>query len=190
MLKALADYGRLLRAGTALARHDVILPGEYHDRLPFPAKLAGKTLRIFGGGATGRGGPSGGVGDDEVGALLDRVHGALPGCNALALCGTQRIGARELYAQTCAAVAAQRLSGEASATRFDVPYSGKSTRTVTGGLCATAASTSSGYAWRIQAADAPEYEPPTATAPTCPSRVARTCSRSIAPSAKFCSTDR
>jgi len=54
MFKALADYGRLLRAGTALARHDVILPGEYHDRLPFPAKLAGKTLRIFGGGAKGR----------------------------------------------------------------------------------------------------------------------------------------
>lgn len=54
MLKALADYGRLLRAGTALARHDVILPGEYHDRLPFPAKLAGKTLRVFGGGAKGR----------------------------------------------------------------------------------------------------------------------------------------
>lgn len=54
MFKALADYGRLLRAGTALARHDVILPGEYHDRLPFPAKLAGKTLRIFGGRAKGR----------------------------------------------------------------------------------------------------------------------------------------
>lgn len=54
MFKALADYGRLLRAGTALARHDVILPGEYHDRLPFLAKLAGKTLRIFGGGAKGR----------------------------------------------------------------------------------------------------------------------------------------
>ncbi|MEO1553527.1 MAG: AarF/UbiB family protein [Pseudomonadota bacterium] len=54
MLKALADYGRLLRAGTALARHDVILPGEYHSRLPFPATLAGKTLRVFGGGAKGR----------------------------------------------------------------------------------------------------------------------------------------
>ncbi|MEL7041050.1 MAG: AarF/UbiB family protein [Pseudomonadota bacterium] len=54
MFKALADYGRLLRVGTALARHDVILPGEYHDRLPFPAKLAGKTLRAFGGGAKGR----------------------------------------------------------------------------------------------------------------------------------------
>lgn len=56
MLKALADYARLLRAGTALARHDVILPGEYHSRLPFPAKLAGKTLRIFGGRAKGRSG--------------------------------------------------------------------------------------------------------------------------------------
>ncbi|MEM1146553.1 MAG: AarF/UbiB family protein, partial [Pseudomonadota bacterium] len=54
MFKALADYGRLLRVGTALARHDVILPGEYHERLPFPAKLAGKTLRAFGGGAKGR----------------------------------------------------------------------------------------------------------------------------------------
>lgn len=54
MLKALADYGRLLRAGTALARHDVILPGEYHSRLPFPAKLAGKTLRLLGGKTKGR----------------------------------------------------------------------------------------------------------------------------------------
>ena len=50
----LADYYRLLRAGTALARHDVILPGEYHSRLPAPAKIAGKTLRLFGGGAKGR----------------------------------------------------------------------------------------------------------------------------------------
>ena len=54
MLKALADYGRLLRAGTALARHDVILPGEYHSRLPMPAVVAGKVLRVFGGGARGR----------------------------------------------------------------------------------------------------------------------------------------
>ncbi len=54
MFSALADYGRLLRAGTALARHDVILPGEYQSRMPFPAKLAGKTLRLFGGGANGR----------------------------------------------------------------------------------------------------------------------------------------
>ncbi len=54
MLKALSDYGRLLRACTALARHDVILPGVYHSRLPFPAKLAGKTLRLFGGRTKGR----------------------------------------------------------------------------------------------------------------------------------------
>lgn len=54
MFKWLADYGRLLRAGTALARHDVILPGMYQSRLPFPAKLAGKILRLFGGGAKGR----------------------------------------------------------------------------------------------------------------------------------------
>ncbi len=54
MLKALADYRRLMRAGTALARHDVILPGEYHSRLPLPAKIAGKVLRVFGGGAKGR----------------------------------------------------------------------------------------------------------------------------------------
>ena len=54
MFKAIADYARLLRAGTALARHDVILPGEYHDRLPVPAKITGKALRLFGGGAKGR----------------------------------------------------------------------------------------------------------------------------------------
>ncbi len=54
MLKALADYGRLMRVGTALARHDVILPGEYHSRLPLPAKLAGRILRVFGGRAKGR----------------------------------------------------------------------------------------------------------------------------------------
>lgn len=54
MFKAVADYARLLRAGAALARHDVILPGEYHGRLPVPAKIAGKVLRVFGGGAKGR----------------------------------------------------------------------------------------------------------------------------------------
>lgn len=54
MLKALADYGRLMRVGTSLVRHDVILPGEYHTRLPFPARLAGSTMRVFGGGAKGR----------------------------------------------------------------------------------------------------------------------------------------
>ena len=54
MLSALADYGRLLRAGTALARHDVILPGEYQRRMPLPARLAGRMLRLIGGGAKGR----------------------------------------------------------------------------------------------------------------------------------------
>ena len=50
----IGDYYRLLRAGTALARHDVILPQEYHTRLPTPAKIIGKVLRAFGGGAKGR----------------------------------------------------------------------------------------------------------------------------------------
>lgn len=50
----MGDYFRLMRAGTALARHDVILPGEYHSRLPAPAKIAGKFLRLFSGGAIGR----------------------------------------------------------------------------------------------------------------------------------------
>ena len=54
MLSALADYGRLMRAGTALVRHDVILPGEYQTRMPLPARLAGRTMRLFGGGAKGR----------------------------------------------------------------------------------------------------------------------------------------
>jgi ubiquinone biosynthesis protein len=54
LLKALADYGRLMRAGTALVRHDVILPGEYQTRLPLPARMAGRVLRLFGGRATGR----------------------------------------------------------------------------------------------------------------------------------------
>jgi ubiquinone biosynthesis protein len=54
MLGALSDYWRLMRAGTSLARHDVILPGEYKARLPLPAKLAGGVLRVFGGGAKGR----------------------------------------------------------------------------------------------------------------------------------------
>lgn len=54
MFKALADYRRLLRVGTALARHDVILPGEYHTRVPVPAKAAGAILRVLGGGARGR----------------------------------------------------------------------------------------------------------------------------------------
>lgn len=54
MLKALSDYRRLMRAGTSLARHDVILPGAYQARLPLPARMAGRLLRLFGGGAKGR----------------------------------------------------------------------------------------------------------------------------------------
>ncbi len=50
----IGDYRRLMRAGISLARHDVILPGAYQSRLPLPARIAGKTLRIFGGGARGR----------------------------------------------------------------------------------------------------------------------------------------
>ena len=56
MLKALSDYGRLMRVGTALVRHDVILPGEYQTRLPLPARVAWRFLRIFGGGAKGAAG--------------------------------------------------------------------------------------------------------------------------------------
>lgn len=54
MLRALADYGRLMRAGVTLARHDVVLPGEYQTRLPLPARLLGRTLRAVSGGAKGR----------------------------------------------------------------------------------------------------------------------------------------
>ncbi|MEL6211606.1 MAG: AarF/UbiB family protein, partial [Pseudomonadota bacterium] len=50
----MADYGRLVRAGMALARHDVILPSEYRGRLPLPARMAGRVFRGFGGGASGR----------------------------------------------------------------------------------------------------------------------------------------
>jgi ubiquinone biosynthesis protein len=54
VLKALSDYRRLMRAGTALARHDVVLPGAYQSRLPLPARIAGSVLRLLGGGAKGR----------------------------------------------------------------------------------------------------------------------------------------
>ena len=50
----IGDYRRLMRAGMALARHDVILPGAYQTRLPLPARIAGRVLRLFGGGARGR----------------------------------------------------------------------------------------------------------------------------------------
>lgn len=54
MLTALADYWRLMRAGIALARHDVIVPPAYKARMPAPALLVGKLLRVFAGGAKGR----------------------------------------------------------------------------------------------------------------------------------------
>lgn len=54
MLTAIADYWRLMRAGASLARHDVVLPGEYQRRLPLPARVAGRVLRIATGGARGR----------------------------------------------------------------------------------------------------------------------------------------
>lgn len=49
MLKALADYYRLLRAGGMLARHDVLMPSEIRDRLPWPGRLVGMILRILPG---------------------------------------------------------------------------------------------------------------------------------------------
>ena len=51
---AVSDYLRLMRAGTSLARHNVILPADYQSRLPVPARIAGGVLRVFGGGARGR----------------------------------------------------------------------------------------------------------------------------------------
>lgn len=43
-----------MRAGLALTRHDVILPGEYQTRLPLPVRILGRVMRVFGGGAKGR----------------------------------------------------------------------------------------------------------------------------------------
>lgn len=54
MFKSLSDYGRLMRAGMKLARHDVILPPEFAARLPLPARLAGQILRVFAGKPKGR----------------------------------------------------------------------------------------------------------------------------------------
>ncbi|MCI4645736.1 MAG: 2-polyprenylphenol 6-hydroxylase [Hyphomonadaceae bacterium] len=54
MAGLIGDSWRLARAGVALARHDVILPGEYQKRLPVPVRIAGSALRLIGGGARGR----------------------------------------------------------------------------------------------------------------------------------------
>ncbi len=48
------DYLRLIKVGISLARYDVILPGDYHRRLPVIAQLGGAILRLVGGGARGR----------------------------------------------------------------------------------------------------------------------------------------
>lgn len=54
MFTALADYWRLMRAGVSLVRHDVIIPAIYKSRVPAPALIAGKVLRVLAGGARGR----------------------------------------------------------------------------------------------------------------------------------------
>ena len=54
MASLAGDLWRMAKAGITLARHDVILPGEYQSRLPAPARLIGKTLRAITGGASGR----------------------------------------------------------------------------------------------------------------------------------------
>lgn len=54
MTSLIGDYYRLARAAVSLAQHDVILPGDYQRRMPLPAVLFGKTLRLINGGAEGR----------------------------------------------------------------------------------------------------------------------------------------
>lgn len=54
MFRVLSDMWRLLRAGAVLVRHDVILPATFRSKLPLPARVAGRIMRIFGGGVSGR----------------------------------------------------------------------------------------------------------------------------------------
>ncbi|MGB2219100.1 MAG: AarF/UbiB family protein [Henriciella sp.] len=54
MTAFLIDYLRLIKVGSALARYDVILPGDYHRRLPLIAQFGGAVMRLFGGRASGR----------------------------------------------------------------------------------------------------------------------------------------
>ncbi len=49
MFKAIADYYRLIKAGTTLARHDVLIPSDIRRHLPWPGKLVGMVLRLFSG---------------------------------------------------------------------------------------------------------------------------------------------
>ncbi|MFN8733158.1 MAG: hypothetical protein ACK5ZD_08350, partial [Hyphomonadaceae bacterium] len=37
---------RLMRAGWTLGRYDAILPREYYDLLPLPARVIGRVLRL------------------------------------------------------------------------------------------------------------------------------------------------
>lgn len=46
MASALADYFRLMRVGTVMARHDVIVPEEYRARAPFSLRAAGSLMRL------------------------------------------------------------------------------------------------------------------------------------------------
>jgi len=52
MISALADYGRLIRAGWTLIRHDALVPREFAHLAPAPVKAFGAVTRI---GAKGRG---------------------------------------------------------------------------------------------------------------------------------------
>lgn len=54
MSSFIRDYYRLARAAVSLAQHDVVLPGDYQRRMPLPATLFGKFLRLVNGGAKGR----------------------------------------------------------------------------------------------------------------------------------------
>ncbi|MHA6287798.1 2-polyprenylphenol 6-hydroxylase [Maricaulis sp. CAU 1757] len=47
MFASLASFGRLVRALLTLARHDAILPAEYHEHYPLAARMAGSVTRIF-----------------------------------------------------------------------------------------------------------------------------------------------
>jgi ubiquinone biosynthesis protein len=53
---ALSDFFRLARVGLTLARHDVVFPGEYTTRLPWPGRVAGRVLRLVLGRPKGRDG--------------------------------------------------------------------------------------------------------------------------------------
>jgi len=47
MFRTLSSLGRLARAGWVMARHDALLPREYQDMLPAPARLLGRMARLI-----------------------------------------------------------------------------------------------------------------------------------------------